>query len=176
MLDDQGPPPTYSEKRKENLSTEEKSDRNERRSLVGSCTTVQFPSLSLPPPLLSLSLAERRRSFLTASSFGQDWIFWSHPHLWFADLRGVFAAAALAVVRASISGLEAALETSRQLTDRRDRYKAVVTVKLMFLHTLHKAHELSMLQEEELGEEMCCTNHHGDCDFEFLHYLYLGCP
>jgi hypothetical protein len=23
---------------------------------------------------------------------------------------------------------------------------------------------------------MCCTNHHGDCDFEFLHYLYLGCP
>jgi hypothetical protein len=91
-------------------------------------------------------------------------------------LRGVFAAAALAVVRASISGLEAALETSRQLTDRRDRYKAVVIVKLMFLHTLHKAHELSMLQEEELGEEMCCTNHHGDCDFEFLHYLYLGCP
>jgi hypothetical protein len=90
-------------------------------------------------------------------------------------LRGVFAAAALAVVRASISGLEAALETSRQLTDRRDRYKAVVIVKLMFLHTLHKAHELSMLREEELGEEMCCTNHHGDCDFEFLHYLYLGC-
>lgn len=69
----------------------------------------------LPPP--SLSLAERRRSFLTASSFGQDWILSSHPHLWFADLRGVFAAAALAVVRASISGLEAALETSRQLTD-----------------------------------------------------------
>jgi hypothetical protein len=134
------------------------------------------PVVVSPPPLLSLSLAERRRSFLTASSFGQDWIFWSHPHLWFADLRGVFAAAALAVVRASISGLEAALETSRQLTDRRDRYKAVVTVKLMFLHTLHKAHELSMLQEEELGEEMCCTNHHGDCDFEFLHYLYLGCP
>ncbi len=127
------------------------------------------------PPSLSLSLAERRRSFLTASSFGQDWIFWSHPHLWFADLRGVFAAAALAVVRASISGLEAALETSRQLTDRRDRYKAVVIVKLMFLHTLHKAHELSMLREEELGEEMCCTNHHGDCDFEFLHYLYVGC-
>jgi hypothetical protein len=48
------PPPTYSEKGKENLSTEEKSDRNERRSLVGSCTTVQFPSLSPPP--LSLSL------------------------------------------------------------------------------------------------------------------------
>jgi hypothetical protein len=127
-------------------------------------------------PSLSLSLAERRRSFLTASSFGQDWNFWSHPHLWFADLCGVFAVAALAVVRASISGLEAALETNRQLTDRRDRYKAVVIVKLMFLHTLHKAHELSMLQEEELGEEMCCTNHHGDCDFEFLHYLYLGCP
>lgn len=115
MLDVQGPPPTYSEKGKENLSTEEKSDRNERRSLVGSCTTVQIPSLSPPPP--SLSLAERRRSFLTASSFGQDWILSSHPHLWFADLRGVFAAAALAVVRASISGLEAALETSRQLTD-----------------------------------------------------------
>jgi hypothetical protein len=91
-------------------------------------------------------------------------------------LRGVFAAAALTVVRASISDLEAALEINRQLTDRRDRYKAVFTVKLMFLHTFHKAHELSMLQEEELGEEMCCTNHHGDCDFEFLHYLYLGWP
>jgi hypothetical protein len=54
--DDQGPSPTYSEKRKENLSTEEKSHRNERRSLVGSCTTVQFPSLS--PLSLSLSLAD----------------------------------------------------------------------------------------------------------------------
>jgi hypothetical protein len=99
LFDDQGPPPTLQRKKKRK-STDRREERPQRKEkpswfLYDSTVPVVVSPLSLS---LSLSLPECRRSFLTDSSFGQDLIFWSHSDLWFADLRGVFAVAALAVL------------------------------------------------------------------------------